>query len=112
VSTTPGSRCCRCGCSARISSLLPASWQAAHLPALTAAQQAGVESAVSVGAAPVTSSTPPQIVRVITDISHATFAAGMHTAFLVAAAVALAGALIGLLIRPGRVGAEGVHAGL
>jgi hypothetical protein len=38
--------------------------------------------------------------------------AGMHAAFLVAAAAALAGALIGLLIRPGRVGAEGVHAGL
>jgi EmrB/QacA subfamily drug resistance transporter len=98
--------------SARISSLLPASWQAAHLPALTGAQQAAVESAVSVGAAPVTSSTPPQVARVITDISHATFASGMHTAFLVAAAVALAGALIGLLIRPGRVGAEGAHAGL
>ena len=98
--------------SARISSLLPASWQAAHLPALTGAQQAGVESAISVGAAPVTSSTTPQIASVITDISHATFAAGMHTAFLVAAAVALAGALIGLLIRPGRVGAEGAHAGL
>jgi len=60
----------------------------------------------------VTSSTPPQIARVITDISHATFAAGMHTAFLVAAAVALAGALIGLLIRPGQGSTEGVHAGL
>jgi hypothetical protein len=81
--------------------LLPASWQAAHLPALTGAQQAAVESAVSVGAAPVTSSTPPEVARVITDISHATFASGMHTAFLVAAAVALAGALIGLPIRPG-----------
>ena len=98
--------------SARISTLLPASWQAAHLPPLTGAQQAAVESAVSVGAAPVTSSTPPQVASVITDISHATFASGMHTACLVAAAVALAGALIGLLIRPGRVGAEGVHAGL
>ena len=98
--------------SARISSLLPASWAAARLPALSPDQLAGVKSAVSVGAAPVTSSTSPQVARVITDISHATFASGMHTAFLVAAGVALAGALIGLLIRPGRVGAEGVHAGL
>jgi len=98
--------------SARISSLLPASWQAAHLPALTGAQQAAAQSAISVGAAPVTSSTPPQIARVITDISHATFASGMHTAFLVAAAVALVGALIGLLIRPGHGGTEGAHAGL
>jgi hypothetical protein len=36
----------------------------------------------------------------------------MHTAFLVAAGVALAGALIGLLIRPGHGGAEAAHAGL
>jgi MFS family permease len=98
--------------SARISSLLPASWAAAHLPALSPDQLAGVKSAVSVGAAPVTSSTPPQVARVITDISHATFASGMHTAFLVAAGVALAGALIGLLIRPGHGGAEAVHAGI
>ena len=97
---------------ARISSLLPASWAAAHLPALNPAQLAGVKSAVSVGAAPVTSSTPPQVARVITDISHATFASGMHTAFLVAAAVALAGAFIGLLIRPGAGGADTAHAGL
>src|SRR5690349_12159581 len=92
--------------SARISSLLPASWAAAHLPALSPDQLAGVKSAVSVGAAPVTSSTPPQVARVITAISHATFASGMHTAFLVAAGVALAGTLIGLLIRPGHGGAE------
>src|SRR5689334_17614038 len=98
--------------SARISSLLPASWAAAHLPALSPDQLAGVKSAVSVGAAPVTSSTPPQVARVITAISHATFASGMHTAFLVAAGVALAGALIGLLIRPGTGGAEAVHAGI
>jgi hypothetical protein len=45
--------------SAKVSSLLPASWQAAHLPALNPAQLAGVKSAVSVGVAPVTSSTPP-----------------------------------------------------
>jgi EmrB/QacA subfamily drug resistance transporter len=98
--------------SARISSLLPASWAAARLPALNPAQLAGVKSAVSVGAAPVTSGTPPQVVRVITDISHATFASGMHAAFLVAAAVALAGALIGLLIRPGTGGETAAHAGL
>jgi EmrB/QacA subfamily drug resistance transporter len=97
--------------SARISSLLPASWQAAHLPPLTATQLAGVKSAVSVGAAPVTSGTPHQIAAAITNVSHATFASGMHTAFLVAAAVALAGAVIALLTRAGH-GAAGAHAGL
>ena len=75
-------------------------------------QLAGAKSAVSVGAAPVTSGTPPQVARVITDISHATFASGMHTAFLVAAGVALAGALIGLLTRPGNGGAEAARAGI
>jgi EmrB/QacA subfamily drug resistance transporter len=96
---------------ARISTALPVSWHAAGLPALSASQLAQVKSAVSVGAAPVTASTPRQVAGVITDISHATFASGMHTAFLVAAAVALAGAFIGLLIRPG-TGGEAVHAGI
>jgi EmrB/QacA subfamily drug resistance transporter len=97
--------------SARISAVLPGSWQAAGLPPLTGAQLAQVKSAVSVGAAPVTASTPRQVAGVITDISHATFASGMHTAFGVAAAVALAGAVIGLLTRRGN-GAAGAHAGL
>jgi hypothetical protein len=34
--------------------------------------------------------------------SHATFASGMHSAFLVAAAVALAGAVTGLLTDTAR----------
>ncbi len=42
----------------------------------------------------------------ITHLSHATFAAGMHTAFLVGAAVALAGAILALVIRPGNGDAE------
>jgi EmrB/QacA subfamily drug resistance transporter len=98
--------------SARISSLLPASWAAAHLPALNAAQLAQAKSTVSVGAAPVTASTPRPVAAVITDISHATFASGMHTAFGVAAAVALAGAAIGLLIRRGSGSEAGAHAGI
>jgi EmrB/QacA subfamily drug resistance transporter len=97
--------------SARISSLLPVSWHAAGLPALNAAQLAQVKSAVSVGAAPVTSSTPRPVAAAITDISHATFASGMHTAFGVAAAVALAGAAIGLLTRRGS-GETAAHAGI
>jgi hypothetical protein len=43
------------------------------------------------------SGTPPQAASVITHLSHATFAAGMHTAFLVGAAVALAEAILALL---------------
>jgi len=49
----------------------------------------------------VTSSTPPQVASVITQISHATFVSGMHAAFMVGAAVALAGAVVGLVTRRG-----------
>jgi EmrB/QacA subfamily drug resistance transporter len=94
--------------SAKISSTLPASWHAAHLPALSTAQLAQVKSAVSVGAAPVTRGTPVRAADVITQISHDTFVAGMHNAFLVAAVVALAGALIALIAKRGG-GAAGAH---
>src|SRR6266851_4770095 len=62
--------------SARIDSLLPASWHAVHLPPLTAAGYAQVKNAVSVGVAPVPSGTPARTADVITQISHATFRAG------------------------------------
>jgi EmrB/QacA subfamily drug resistance transporter len=97
--------------SAKISAVLPGSWHAAHLPALSAAQLAGVKSAISVGAAPVTHGTPARAAGVITQISHDTFVAGMHNAFVVAAAVALAGALIALITKRGN-GAAGAHAGI
>src|SRR5438132_10528657 len=97
--------------SARIDSLLPAAWHAAHLPALTAAQYAQVKSAVSVGVAPVPPGTPARAAGLITQISHATFTAGMHNAFLVGAAVALAGAGLALITRKG-AGTAAAHAGI
>jgi EmrB/QacA subfamily drug resistance transporter len=97
--------------SAKIATALPASWHAAHLPALSTAQLAGVKSAVSVGAAPITGKTPPRLAAQITRISHAAFTAGMHDAFLVAAAVALAGAVVALLAKRGN-GTAAAHAGI
>jgi EmrB/QacA subfamily drug resistance transporter len=97
--------------SAKVSSVLPASWHAAHLPALTAAQLSGLKSLVSVGSAPPAHGVPPRIASTITQVSHATFVSGMHAAFLVGAAVALAGALIALLTRRGNAAPAG-HAGL
>jgi hypothetical protein len=58
--------------------------------------------------APVTPGTPPRAAGLITQISHNTFARGMHTAFLVAAVVALAGAAIALLTSRGNAEA-GIH---
>jgi EmrB/QacA subfamily drug resistance transporter len=87
--------------SARVDSLLPARWAAAHLPALPAAQLAQVKSATSVGVASVTPSTPARAAGLITNVTHATFISGMTTAFLVAAIVALCGAVIALLAKRG-----------
>jgi hypothetical protein len=87
--------------SAKVSTLLPATWRAAHLPALTSVQLAEVKGAVVVGMAPLSHGTPRELASVITHISHVTFVSGMHAAFLVAAAVALAGAVIGMLTRRG-----------
>jgi EmrB/QacA subfamily drug resistance transporter len=97
--------------SAKINSLLPVNWSAAHLPAMNAAQLAEVKSAVSVGAAPVTSSTPKEVAALITNVTHDTFSAGMHASFLVAAGVAVVGAAVALITRRGS-GASGAHAGL
>ena len=97
--------------SAKISTMLPGSWHAAHLSPLSTAQLAGVKSAVSVGAAPITANTPPQLASQITRISHVTFTAGMHNAFVVAAAVALAGAVIALITRRG-TGTTAARAGI
>jgi hypothetical protein len=97
--------------SARIDSLLPASWHAAHLPPLTTAGYAQVKNAVSVGVAPGPPGTPAKAAGVITQISHATFTAGMHNAFLIGAAVVLAGADIALITGKG-TGTADAHAGI
>jgi len=87
--------------SAKIDSLLPARWAAAHLPALSPAQLADVKSATSVGVSPVTHATPAPIAELITNVTHTTFVSGMSAAFSVAAIVALAGAVIALLAKRG-----------
>jgi hypothetical protein len=69
---------------ARVDSLLPAQWNAAHLPHLTGPQLSQVESAVQVGVAPVQKGMPAQIAETITRISHDVFTSGMSTAFVVA----------------------------
>ena len=87
--------------SAHVDSLLPARWAAAHLPPLSAARLAEVKSATSVGVAPVTGSTPARAAELITTVTHSTFISGMNAAFLVAAIVALVGAVIALLAKRG-----------
>ena len=92
--------------SAKVDGLLPARWAAAHLPALTASQLSGVESAATVGSAAIAKGTPAPVAKVITDITHLTFVSGMTTSFLVATIVAVVGAFIALLTGKGHASAD------
>jgi EmrB/QacA subfamily drug resistance transporter len=94
--------------SAKVNSLLPARWAAAHLPSLDASQLAAVKSAATVGAAPVQQGMSPQVAAAITDVTHSTFISGMTASFLVAAIVTVGGALVALLTKKGHAEA-GVH---
>jgi len=85
--------------SARVASLLPVRWAAAHLPALTAVQLSQAKAVVAVGVAPVRPGLPASLAATITRVSHGVFTSGMSTAFRTAAVVALAGAFVALLTR-------------
>jgi EmrB/QacA subfamily drug resistance transporter len=94
----------------RIGDLFPQRWAAAHLPALSGAARSAAENAVSVGVAPVPHGAPGPVAQVITQITHSTFVDGMHTAFLISAIVAICGAAVGLLAKPGKSdGTVAVH---
>ena len=97
--------------SAKVASLLPARWAAAHLPALSPEQLAAVKSATTVGAAPAQKGMSPQVASAIADVTHTTFVSGMTASFLVASVVAVGGALIALLTKKGDAPAE-VHVAL
>jgi EmrB/QacA subfamily drug resistance transporter len=86
----------------KVTSQLPARWAAAHLPALSPSQLAGAQSATEVGVAPVQKGVPAHVAAAITDVAHSTFVSGMTASFLVAAFVAIAGALVALLTRKAR----------
>jgi hypothetical protein len=87
--------------SAKVDSLLPARWAAAHLPSMDAAQLAQVKSLTTVGVAPVQKGVSPQVAATITDVVHSTFISGMTASFLVAGFVAIVGALIAILTKKG-----------
>ncbi|HEX6449502.1 MAG TPA: MFS transporter [Trebonia sp.] len=87
--------------STKVTSLLPARWAAAHLPALSPAQLTQVSSATEVGVAPVPKGAPAPLAAAITDVTHGLFVSGMTASFVTAFGVAVAGALIALLTRKG-----------
>jgi EmrB/QacA subfamily drug resistance transporter len=93
--------------SAKVSSLLPVRWAAAHLPALDPASLAAAKSATTVGAAPISKGMTPQVAAAVTDVAHTTFISGMTASFLVASIVAVVGALIALLTKKAKAAPEG-----
>jgi EmrB/QacA subfamily drug resistance transporter len=93
--------------SAKVTSLLPARWAAAHLPALDASQLAAAKSATTVGVAPVSKGMPPHVAAAVADVTHTTFISGMTASFLVASVVAVVGALVALLTKKGHAAPEG-----
>ncbi|HWG02222.1 MAG TPA: MFS transporter [Trebonia sp.] len=87
---------------ATVNSELPLKWAAAHLPALSPAQLAGVKSLAEVGVAPpARKGVPAQITAAMTDVTHSVFLNGMTESFVVAFAVAILGVLLALLTRKG-----------
>ena len=70
--------------SAKMDSLLPARWAAAHLPTLSPGQLAEAKSLTTVGVAAVPKGVSPQIAATIADVTDATFISGMTAAFGVA----------------------------
>lgn len=78
----------------RVAGVLPDLWASAGLPALPAARLEVAEQVVAVGLSP--NPADPAIVR----LSHNTFLDGMHTVFLISAAVAVVGAVVALFARP------------
>jgi EmrB/QacA subfamily drug resistance transporter len=87
--------------SAKVDSLLPVRWAAAHLPALNPVELAGVKSLTTVGMAPTEKGVPPQLAAAMATVTHSTFISGMTASFLVACVVAVCGALIALLTKKG-----------
>jgi hypothetical protein len=56
----------------------------------------------TVGVAAAQKGVPAQLEALMADVAHSAFISGMTASFLVASAVAVAGALIALLVRRGQ----------
>ena len=87
---------------AKVTDVLPGNWAAAGLPPVEGAQAQGLEQAAQLGfAPPAQPGTPQQVVDAMATAVHDSFVSGMSLAFAVAAVVAFAAALLGLLTKRG-----------
>jgi EmrB/QacA subfamily drug resistance transporter len=84
-----------------VGGVLAARLRAAGVPAQIARAIAAQKGIVGSGIAPVTRSMPPPLRDAIIGASDSAFLHGLHTAMVVGAGLAFAGALLGLLVRRG-----------
>ncbi|KJK56942.1 MFS transporter [Saccharothrix sp. ST-888] len=86
----------------KVSSALPGNWSKAGLPPVEGAQGEQLKQAAQLGIAPpAPQGTPEQAVHAMADAVHSSFVSGMSMAFAVAAVIAFAAALLGLLTKRG-----------
>jgi hypothetical protein len=95
----------------KVDNSLAGNWAAAHLPPLTAAQEAQASQAVQVGVAPVTPGVPQQIAAKITEVAHDTFLSGMQLACYVATVVAVVAVVVSLFTKRGANAESGAGVG-
>lgn len=87
---------------AKVGATLAGHYVANGLPRPSPSQVEVLKQFVSAGVAPVQKGMPPEVVQAVTKAAHLAFIDGMHLAFVVSAAIALAAATLGLFIKVGR----------
>jgi EmrB/QacA subfamily drug resistance transporter len=88
-----------------VGSVLVGKLVAAGVPTAVAGRFAAAKDAVAEGVVPLPAQVPHALAVQITRGADAAFMTGLHNAMWVGAAVAFAGALLALVVRPGRVNA-------
>jgi EmrB/QacA subfamily drug resistance transporter len=84
-----------------VASALPGKLAAAGVTGATATAVEAQKTVVGSGIAPVTAKMSHALQTKITGVSYSAFMHGLHTAMIVAAGLAIAGALVGLLLQRG-----------
>jgi EmrB/QacA subfamily drug resistance transporter len=93
-----------------VGSVLPSKLAAAGVTGATARAVLAQKDVVGSGIAPVSSAMSHALAAKVTDASFAAFMHGLHVAMLVAAGLAIAGALLGLLVQRGSTEVAPGHA--
>jgi hypothetical protein len=84
-----------------VGSVLPSKLAAAGVTGATAKAVLAHKEVIGSGIAPVSSAMSHALAAQVTDASFAAFMHGLHVAMVVAAGLAIAGALLGLLVQRG-----------